>query len=55
MRLRPLRRVPLSWGWMSKRPVEHQVMDEWLRPLASSSAVRRDFRKYARSTPDKAT
>ncbi|HET6919098.1 MAG TPA: alpha/beta hydrolase [Jiangellaceae bacterium] len=55
MRLRPLRRAPMSWGWMSKRPVPHEVMDEWFRPLATSWAIRRDFRAYAGSVPDKAT
>ena len=55
LRLRSFRRAPMSWGWMSKRPVPHQVMDEWVYPMATSRAIRRDFRKYARSGPDKAT
>lgn len=55
MRLRPLRRAPMSWGWMSKRPVPNEIMDEWFRPLATSRAIRRDFRAYAGSVPDKAT
>ena len=55
MRLRPLRRAPMSWGWMSKRPVPNEIMDEWFRPLATSTAIRRDFRAYAGSVPDKAT
>jgi hypothetical protein len=25
--LRPLRRLPMTWGWMSKRPVPDKVMD----------------------------
>ena len=33
LRLRPLRRLPLTWGWMSKRPVPEEVMDCWFRPL----------------------
>src|SRR5215217_732302 len=32
-RLRPLRRLPTTWGWMSKSPVPDKVMDEWFRPL----------------------
>jgi pimeloyl-ACP methyl ester carboxylesterase len=55
LRLRFLRRAPIAWGWMSKRPVPSEVMDGWLHPLANDSAVRHDFRKYARSVPDKAT
>ncbi len=55
LRVRPLRRAPLSWGWMSKRPVPREVMDEWFHPLATDGAIRRDFRKYAGSIPDRAT
>jgi pimeloyl-ACP methyl ester carboxylesterase len=53
LRLRPLRRLPMTWGWMSKRPVPHEVMDEWIRPLQSQREVRRDLRKYGRSIPPK--
>ncbi|GHB78298.1 oxidoreductase [Streptomyces xanthochromogenes] len=54
LRLRPLRRLPVAWGWMTKRPVPPEIMDTWLRPLISSAAVRRDLRKYLLSTPPKA-
>ncbi len=53
LRLRPLRRLPMTWGWMSKRPVPHGVMDEWFRPLLTNQEVRRDLRKYACSIPPK--
>jgi pimeloyl-ACP methyl ester carboxylesterase len=53
LRLRPLRRLPVTWGWMSKRPVPHEVMDEWFRPLKTRSEIRRDLRKYALSIPPK--
>jgi pimeloyl-ACP methyl ester carboxylesterase len=52
-RLRPLRRLPTTWGWMSKRPVPDKVMDEWFRPLQTRREVRRDLRKYATSIPPK--
>ena len=55
LRLRPMRRAPMSWGWMSKRPVLREIMDEWFQPLMTNSDVRRDFRKYAAQVPDKAT
>jgi pimeloyl-ACP methyl ester carboxylesterase len=55
LRLRPFRRAPMPWGWMSKRPVPHAVMNEWFHPLATNAAIRRDFRKYASSIPEKAT
>jgi len=53
LRLRPLRRLPMTWGWMSKRPVPHEVMDEWFRPLQTRRETRRDLPKYARSIPPK--
>ncbi len=53
LRLRPLRRLPMTWGWMSKRPVPHEVMDEWFLPLQTRPEIRRDLRKYALSIPPK--
>ena len=49
LRLRVMRRLPLTFGWMSKRPVPDDVMDAWLRPALTQGAVRRDLRKYAGS------
>jgi len=53
LRLRPLRRLPLTWGWMSKRSVPDEVMGGWFRPLQTQAEVRRDLRKYALSIPPK--
>jgi pimeloyl-ACP methyl ester carboxylesterase len=53
LRLRPLKRLPLTWGWMSKRPVPDEVMDGWFRPLQSRPEIRRALRKYALSIPSK--
>ncbi len=47
LRLRPLRRLPLVFGWMAKRPIPDRVTDDWLRPALSSRAIRRDLAKYA--------
>jgi pimeloyl-ACP methyl ester carboxylesterase len=49
MRLRVLRRLPLTLGWMSKRPVPHEVIDRWLRPVLTQRYARRDLEKYVRS------
>jgi pimeloyl-ACP methyl ester carboxylesterase len=48
MRLRPLRRLPISFGWMAKRPIPDAVLDDWLAPALSDRAIRRDLAKYAR-------
>jgi pimeloyl-ACP methyl ester carboxylesterase len=49
LRLRALRRLPITFGWMSKRPVPDEVMDAWLRPLLTQRAIRRDLTKYLRA------
>jgi pimeloyl-ACP methyl ester carboxylesterase len=32
---------------MSKRPIPNEIVDAWLRPAVSQSAIRRDLWKYA--------
>jgi pimeloyl-ACP methyl ester carboxylesterase len=49
LRLRPLRRLPLTFGLMSKRPVPAGLMDGWLEPALTQRAIRRDLAKYATS------
>lgn len=49
LRIRPLRRLPMTFGLMSKRPIPHDMLDEWLRPLQSDRAIRRDLTKYLRT------
>jgi pimeloyl-ACP methyl ester carboxylesterase len=41
-----LRRLPITYGPMSKRPVPREVMDRWFGPVAENREVRRDLRKY---------
>jgi pimeloyl-ACP methyl ester carboxylesterase len=47
LRLRWLRRLPVTFGWMSKRPLPDELVDRWLGPAQGQRAVRRDLRKYA--------
>ncbi|MFB7229565.1 alpha/beta fold hydrolase [Streptomyces fimicarius] len=54
LRLKPARRLPMTWGWMSKRPVPHATMDRWFRPVQSSPEIRRDLRAYVLGVPEKA-
>ncbi|WP_327272223.1 alpha/beta hydrolase [Streptomyces sp. NBC_01224] len=51
LKAKPMRRLPMTWGWMSKRPVPHEVMDAWFRPLWTSKEIRRDLRKYVLGVP----
>jgi pimeloyl-ACP methyl ester carboxylesterase len=48
LRLRPLRRLPIAFGWMSKRVTDEQL-DEWLEPLLTQRAIRRDVARFIRS------
>ena len=49
MRLRALRRLPIAYGWMAKRPIPHSDTDDWLRPVLSDRAIRTDLSRYLRS------
>ncbi len=45
-----LRRLPITYGSLSKRPVPREVMDRWFGPIVKQSEIRRDLKKYFRST-----
>ena len=36
LRLRPLRRLPIAFGWMAKHPLPDELVDRWLRPAADA-------------------
>jgi pimeloyl-ACP methyl ester carboxylesterase len=50
LRLRVLRRLPMTFGLMSKRPLPDELVDQWLEPALTNAAVRGDLRKYAGDT-----
>jgi pimeloyl-ACP methyl ester carboxylesterase len=50
LRVRALRRSPVNFGPMSKRPVPADIMDAWLAPALASAEIRRDLLKYLRTT-----
>lgn len=53
LRLRPLRRLPIAFGWMSRRPIPSEIADTWLQPALTQRLIRRDLAKYIRtSKPD---
>ncbi|WP_432589566.1 alpha/beta hydrolase [Streptomyces sp. HD1123-B1] len=53
LKLTPMRRMPMTWGRMSKRPVPHEVMNQWFEPLWTSKEIRRDLKKYVLGVPAK--
>lgn len=48
MRVRALRRLPIAYGLVTKRRVDHAVTDAWVRPFLTQAGVRRDTRKLLR-------
>jgi pimeloyl-ACP methyl ester carboxylesterase len=49
MRFRPVRRLPMTFGWMSKRGIPDELVDRWLDRALASKQVLRDTLKYVRS------
>jgi pimeloyl-ACP methyl ester carboxylesterase len=50
LRIRVLRRLPMTFGLMSKRPIPNELFDQWLQPALTNPAIRSDLRKYAGDT-----
>ena len=48
MRLAALRRSPIGFGWLSKKGIEAEITDSWLRPVRTDAGVRRDLTKVLR-------
>ena len=46
-----LRRLPVTYGPLSKRPVPRDVMDRWFTPALEQREIRRDLRKHLLSSP----
>lgn len=47
MRLRPLRRLPISFGWLTKRGDD--TVARWLRPVLTQKPIRRDTVRVLRA------
>ncbi|MDH4201187.1 MAG: alpha/beta hydrolase, partial [Spirochaetia bacterium] len=54
MRIRPIRKLPIAFGWLSKR-MPRVVSDSIAAPLARSGGVRRDAGKFLRGISPKLT
>lgn len=54
LRLRPLRRLPMAYGLLTKRPAP-SVLDGWLRPAQQNRAVRRDAERFLRGIDSRFT
>jgi pimeloyl-ACP methyl ester carboxylesterase len=45
LRLRAVRRLPLAYGWLSKRRLPEDVLEGWTQPFLRDGGVRRDTRR----------
>ena len=51
LRVPPLRRLPMTFGRMAKRPVPAELLLSWMEPLRTRPEIRRDLRKYIAGLP----
>ena len=54
-RVRVLRRLPILYGYATKGPLDHALIDSYLRPLVDSPAIRRDVVKILRGVSNRYT
>ena len=45
LRARPLRRLPIAYGWLSKEPIEREAEDSYVLPVLTRREIRRDLRR----------
>src|SRR3712207_2444769 len=50
LRLRPVQRLPLVYGWVVKRHPPEEIVRGWIEPGLRDAAIRRDFGKAFRAT-----
>lgn len=55
LRNRALRHTPLTFGWLAKHGVPHDVVDGYAAPLLRDAAVRKDVIKFVRGVSNKQT
>ena len=48
VRLRRLRRLPLAFGWLAKRPIDRPAEDSYLLPALTNADVRKDLARVIR-------
>ncbi len=54
LRLPPARRLPIAYGWLSRR-VDDATLERWVRPFLADRAVRRDTVHFLRHVDPKLT
>jgi pimeloyl-ACP methyl ester carboxylesterase len=44
--LRPVRRLPIAYGWLTNEQIEREAEDSYVLPVLSSGPIRRDVRRF---------
>jgi pimeloyl-ACP methyl ester carboxylesterase len=55
LRLRAFHRLPMTFGWVAKRPVPADVVDTYLLPSRRSAAIRADLRRFVSAVHNRHT
>jgi pimeloyl-ACP methyl ester carboxylesterase len=55
LRLRPLRRLPIAYGWLSNEPIEREAEDSYVLPGLTRREIRRDARRLLAGLDSKHT
>jgi pimeloyl-ACP methyl ester carboxylesterase len=55
LRLRPLQRLPIAFGWLSKRPLEPALVDALLAPVQTDARIRHDVAAILRGISSRYT
>jgi pimeloyl-ACP methyl ester carboxylesterase len=45
VRFKPIQRLPLAYGWTTRRPVEPEIMRSYTTPIRTIAGTRRDLRR----------
>jgi pimeloyl-ACP methyl ester carboxylesterase len=45
-----MRRLPMTFGWMAKRPIPNDVANSWITGVRTDRRIRRDVAKYIRTS-----
>jgi pimeloyl-ACP methyl ester carboxylesterase len=46
LRIRPLRHLPIAFGWLTNKPIDRDAEDSYVLPVLSRREIRRDTRRF---------
>jgi pimeloyl-ACP methyl ester carboxylesterase len=55
MRVRALHRLPMAFGWVSKRPLPPEIVESYLQPSRDDAAIRHDLTRFLRGVDNRYT